>query len=281
MTRFSLVIVFIVLALTVSGQGKANKSGSASLPDHQKYSKLKAVLVVGPCETSTSGYILQAKEIGKYLRSKGVQVTELYDPKATWKEVTKACNGANILFYSGHGSTLGPNGSAGGLCLTKGLVSTESVSKEIKLHKDALVLFQSVCGGAGSSASDDSDIGTKVAFERVRDYARPFIEMGAGGYYADNFYGSTLKFIKKFFAGESVQTIYTAAATGFSKPEAIADYEYAKGFKMSVASNYTPGTATRTSIRNGVSKTEEVPSIRSYDIAFVADPEFTVKRLLQ
>ncbi|MBK6834273.1 MAG: hypothetical protein IPG89_08380 [Bacteroidetes bacterium] len=148
---------------------------------------IKAVVVVGPVEESTKSFITEKKELVLFLRSIGVQVTEFYHPNAKWNDIVEASKGANIFIYSGHGSTMGENGGAGGLCVTDGLYSAESITNEIKLAKNALVLFNHVCGGAGSSADDTKDIGKEEAMKRVGDYAKPFIINNAAAYYANNY----------------------------------------------------------------------------------------------
>ena len=87
------------------------------------------------------------KRIEKFLNNKGVQVITFYGKAAKWSDIVKKGQGANMLIYSGHGTTSGKNDSFGGLCLDK-IVSVSTIQKEIKLAKNSMVLFQSVCGGA-------------------------------------------------------------------------------------------------------------------------------------
>lgn len=49
-----------------------------------------------------------------------------------------------------------------------------------------MVIFKSVCGGAGFSADDRIDIGTDEAKKRVCSYASPFFKIGSAAYYANN-----------------------------------------------------------------------------------------------
>ena len=70
------------------------------------------------------------------------------------------------------------------------------------LRRLLLLLFQSVCRGAGSSAGDSDDIGIKKAEARVSDYAEPFLKIGAQVYYANNWQNGCLSFLENMFDGK-------------------------------------------------------------------------------
>ena len=240
-------------------------------------SRIKAVLVVGPAEGTTKETIEQIHEIALYLRKLGVKVTELYEPAATWRSVVIASAGAHIFLYSGHGTSLGEIGTTGGFYLSGGdFISAATISKELKLHKNALVIFKSVCMGAGSSASDNSDIGIKVAIQRVSDYAYSFIKHGAGGYYANNYNNSIVPFLEAFFNRKSLKDAYKTTTGAFCRIEKTEVYMYKPDCRVSVASSEGSGYATRTSVINGVKKVEKVPSFKEYEIAYVGNPSFSV-----
>ena len=100
-----------------------------------------------------------------------------------------------------------PDGKYGGLDLNKA-ISSEDIVNDLKLRSNAIIIFKSVCGGAGSSASDDGDIGIKKAIERVSDYSRPFLNIGASAYYANNFGEGCLSFLNDFFSFLSWETLF-------------------------------------------------------------------------
>jgi hypothetical protein len=68
---------------------------------------------------------------------------------AKWKDIVKESEGAHIFIYAGHGS-------ASVLCLTDvtSLGGSTIILAELKLHKNALVVFNHACESAGSSATD-------------------------------------------------------------------------------------------------------------------------------
>jgi hypothetical protein len=240
-------------------------------------SRLKAVLVVGPIEDATGEAIDRVKAIAGYLRSSGVNVTEFYDPDAKWTAILQASKGAHIFLYSGHGLYRGDKGKPGGFCLSKGEdIPSSSIIKDLKLHKNALILFHTVCLGAGSSAEDDKDIGIQVAIQRVSDYARPFIELGAAGYYANNVSGTIVPFLKEFFNKNNIKQIYEATVPKSNHIETIRKYSYNPKFEISIASSNPKGTTILTTYTNGVKKVAQVPSVKSYEMAFVGIPSFCV-----
>jgi hypothetical protein len=244
---------------------------------HDSLSHLKAVLVVGPIEELTGESIENMKQTASYLRSLGVKVVEVYDPDASWTNVVRAAQGAHIFLYSGHGTYLGEHERPGGFCLSNdAMISSNTIVKDLKLHKNALILFNSVCLGAGSSASDNSDIGVNKAIQRVSDYAQPFVKLGAAGYYANNYSNSMVPFLRAFFNKENIKQIYEETTSSLCHIETTQKYSYSPTFEVSVCSSTGSGFSTRTSYTNGVKKVEEVPMFKEYEIAFVGLPGFTV-----
>lgn len=247
---------------------------------NQELTSLKAVLIVGPQEDGTSEAIKKMDRIANFLKSKAVTVHTFYDSKSVWSNIVTASNGAHFFIYSGHGSTLGGGGKVGGLCLaSSNMISSEKMVAELKLAKNAMVLFSSVCGGAGSSADDTKDIGIEEASTRVTDYARPFFKTGAGAYYANNMSDGCLKFLRDFFDGKTIKECFTNSASTWSSIEKTAQSSIGTGLEISVASNNWGGTSTVTTYVNGVKSEKQVPSIKEYDIAYVAPPTFTIKTM--
>jgi hypothetical protein len=244
---------------------------------HDSLSRIKAILVVGPVEESTQRYIEKIKEIADFLRNLGVKVTEFYDQDANWTNIVTAAKDAHIFIYSGHGTNMGDQNKAGGFCLSKNaMVSSNSIFNDLKLHKNALVLFQSVCMGAGSSAGDNSDIGLQVALQRVSDYSHPFVRLGAAGYYANNYDQTIVPFLRAFFNKKNITEIYKAEASAYCHIETIQKYKYDSKFEIGIASSDRKGLSTRTTYTNGVKKVEQVPMFKEYEISFVGIPGFTV-----
>ena len=91
-------------------------------------------------------------------------------------------------------------------------VSAQQIVKELKFKKDAIVIYQSACGAAGSSADDQGDISLKMVEERIVETATPFLLAGAKAYHANNYFGGVLNFLENIFEGNTVNESYVNTA---------------------------------------------------------------------
>jgi len=238
-----------------------------------KFKMIKAVIIVGNDATE---FIYEQRQVASYLKTLGIAVVELYTPNCKWEDVKKASNGAHILIYAGHGITIGKEKEKQGtLYLNEGIIEGEQLVNGLKLNKNALVLFNHACSSAGSSAADDYDIGIEEATRRVEDYAKPFIKLNAGCYYANNYYNYLIPMLTKFFSGVTIKDIYNNDASTWTKIENRKIYSFNKKYEVAIASQIC-GYVTQITTINGVSKTKQVNRGYSYDIAYVGIPEFTV-----
>jgi hypothetical protein len=238
--------------------------------------KIKAIFIVGPVEESTKEFIDEQKKNAKYLKDLGVQVFEFYHPNAKWKDIVKASQGANILVYAGHGGVAV-------FCVTGEIVEGEIIQRDLKLHKNAVVIFNHACESAGSSAVDTKDIGQTEAFRRVGDYAKPFIESDVSLYYANNYSDCLIPFFTSFFDRKTVKEIYNKQATKWNKIEAIKKYSYDPNYEISIASKKGSNEIRILTwhLNGKVSKVEKFKDCKSYEIAFVGKPNFTVVDLFK
>ncbi|MBK7129412.1 MAG: hypothetical protein IPM74_07135 [Crocinitomicaceae bacterium] len=241
------------------------------------YSNLQAILIVGHQEDGTQSAIEDMDEIASVFEEHKIGVHKFYDNEAVWSEIIKVSPECNFLVYSGHGSTLGIDGKTGGICVEPNSVSTATILKELRLKENSLVLFKSVCRGAGSSASDNDDIGIKVAKERVTGYAYPFFEIGAVGYYANNFGSGVYNFLKDFLAGKTLKEAYVNSTSPWTTIEFEEPFPKDSTKSYSIASTPGGGTSTRTTYTNGVKKVEKVPTPKEYEIAYVGNTTFSIK----
>jgi len=239
-------------------------------------SPLEAILIVGNTEESTGLSIKKMNQVALIFENQGIKVTKFYNRNTNWETIKTAAKTASFFVYSGHGSTMGVNGNTGGLCLNK-MISTEQILKELQLKKNAIVLFKSVCGGAGSSAVDSKDIGIEEATTRVTDYAQPFFTIGAACYYADNYDNGIDLFLKEFLSGKSVGECYE-----ITTKEAMVFHEIANPFildankQIAISSDKQEGTTTQYIFENGKTTCKKIPSFKNYDIAFVGNPNFSI-----
>ena len=241
--------------------------------------QLRAVIIVGDQQDGTINAIEDMENIHTFFKSKDVIVKTFYHPKTSWKDIISASKDASFFVYRGHGMSW-PDGKYGGLDLDEA-ISSEDIMNDLKLKANAIVIFKSVCGGAGSSASDDGDIGIKKALERVSDYSRPFLNIGASAYYADNFGNGCLSFLNDFFEGKTMKECFDNSIGWSVKLEIDQNYRYDRSKSIGVASCDWGGTVTKTSYINGVKSVREVPATKDYDIAYVANPIYSISTILK
>ncbi len=230
---------------------------------------LKAVLIVGPQEESTASSIRQIQQIDTFLRSQGIKVFTFYDEMATKENVLKALQGAHIIVYDGHGTMLGDSSKPGGFVLADQNISAADIRSRVRLGTNAVVLMQSVCMAAGSSAGDLADIGLKEAEFRVSAYAEPFIRAGAASYFAVNFIGDTYTFLTSYLKGRSPKDVFLGQAGAWSTLETLHPWDKQAGFEIGVAGNKSSGEFTLTSWVNGKKKEEKIPCFKEYNVAWV------------
>lgn len=235
-----------------------------------------AVLIVGT-NSDISSSVVALDKIGEFLESKGIKAYKFYDEKSDWEAIKKAAKNAHFFVYSGHGSNMGKNGT-GGLVI-KDMISNSEIENELVLKKNSVVLFQSVCRGAGSSAGDRGDIGIKKAEARVSDYAEPFLKIGAQVYYANNWQDGCLGFLENMFDGKPAEESFNNSVGWWSEVELKKNYVYDHNKKIGIASHEGSGTVTVTHTVNGVKTVEERPACKEYDIAYVGNPNFKLNQI--
>ena len=243
----------------------------------QSYKHLKALLIVGEQQDGTKSSMERMDDIATLFQSYGIAVYKFYDEDAEWTEITRVAPECSFLVYDGHGSTMGDGGKAGGLCINS-MVSAQDIRQNLKLRNNALVLFQSVCYGAGSSAGDDDDIGLQEAKNRVSEYADSFFDVGARGYYANNYTSGIYHFLNDFLGGENLKQAYLNSTNTWTDIEFQASCEKLTNSYFSIASSPDRGgVVTRTRYSNGVKSVEQIPDHKDYDIACVGLPDLDIK----
>ncbi|MBI3143508.1 MAG: hypothetical protein HYZ16_11840 [Bacteroidetes bacterium] len=244
-------------------------------PAHLVHNKRYALLVVGHQEDGTAKAMSEMDSIAKLFEKNGIGVFTFYDATATWEKIVKAAPKCHFFVYSGHGTRLGSDGSPGGLCITS-RISSSYIQENLRLKENALVLFKSVCMGAGSSAGDTADIGLTEAKNRVAHYAQPFMAIGAAGYYANNYSGGVHGFIVDFLGGMTMgdafaQSVYASLSIELDEP-----YEFDKAKRICLSSSPGGNKYVLTTYANGKKTTKEGISPKGYDIAYVGNPNFSV-----
>lgn len=177
---------------------------------------LKAVLIVGNIDGDygswTVSEVNNMKLAEAVLRQNGVAVTAFYPPNNNWSAIKTAAQGAHFLLYRGHGVEWSSNPLVvGGFALSNGsngytFVSNDMIRNELRLAANAIVMLYG-CYTAGSYGGE-VNLTTEGAQNRVYQYADPFFDIGAGGYYA-NWWGDAFeKFLIYLFAGQTLGQAY-------------------------------------------------------------------------
>ena len=241
---------------------------------NKKLDQLKAILILGEGDDKQEE-ILYFNKIADLLDLNGWEVIKCYD-NITWEEVTLKGENANVLIYQGHGIYWKDDGY-GGFDL-KNNVSRSDVRLDLNLNPEALILFQSVCGGAGSSAGDNEDIGIAEAKKRIINFSEPFFFSGAGAYFAINTKNGVFDFLTEFLNGETIDSIFNNSLSVFYNKEINEIFKDDK--VISIASSDWGGefTRTHTEWNNGKKTTtiEVLPSFKKYNIAYISNPNFNI-----
>jgi hypothetical protein len=95
----------------------------------------------------------------------------------------------------------------GGFYLSGGAITSDDIRNDLALAPKAIVMLYG-CFTAGSSSSDTGDIGIVEARRRVAQYSDPFLDKGAGGYYANWFGNAFQMFVRYLFQGQTLGQAY-------------------------------------------------------------------------
>ena len=236
-------------------------------------SLINVVFVVGKLESDD--ILNRTLELAEYLKSTGVNVT-VYPPPTSWATIVEGSKNAHVFLYAGHG-----NGD--GLYLAEGQISSKMIKQDLKLQNNAIVLFNHVCFGAGSSASDKSKLSDQDATRRVEEYSKTFIEMGVGGYYANNTCGSMFSFFERFLSQNPLKEIVmNSRQTNYNVVVTENPYKYNSTYEILVTCNENrEGYSTITTYKNGVKSVTKRRTFPSYGLAYVGNPQLTIKDLLK
>ncbi len=237
-----------------------NLLAKAQVPTKAYFHSLKAVVVLGAFQYGDTMIINSAYRIKNYLKSRGIRTYFFDGEKTNWNTIKRYAYGANLFIYIGHGQNSAH--TSGGLVL-KQTVSREKLARELKLHRNALVIMEYVCYAAGSSSDDQFTITLDNALGRVTNYARPFFKAGAGAYFAVDKLDGAIYFLDKFFQGKDVESIFKSITFPFYKIEIIKPSAIDSTMHIGIASE---------NVDMGHVK-------KMYLIAFIAPKNFTYKDL--
>jgi flagellar hook assembly protein FlgD len=214
MLRALIIVAAIVaelLALSFTSFAPAARAASPATDPGPK----RAVIVVGPVESTTSSYIKDANDLAAALTADGIDVTKIYAPNATWKVVKDAAMDADFFAYLGHGNGwpspyapfqedskdgLGLDKSDGsmtvkyyGECFLIGGSPTttdpatgdplctpgKNYGSGIRLAPNAIVLLNHLCYSDGNGEPGMAIPNQNTAFQRVDNMASGWLAAGA------------------------------------------------------------------------------------------------------
>jgi hypothetical protein len=220
MKRASVILLLVLLALMAVGPlGPAPVAAASRAAP-------KVALIVGPAGAATDNYRRLADEAAAAAEKFTPNVVRVYSPDATWPAVKGALQGASIVVYLGHGNGwpsryrdqltpstqnglgLNPNAGAGD---THQYFGEDRIGKEIKLAKNAIVIFSHLCYASGNSEPGLPEGALEVGQERVDNYAAGFIRAGAAAVIAEAHMGPEY-YVRSILTGKaSVDRIWRNA----------------------------------------------------------------------
>lgn len=190
-----------------------------ALPEQTvRISGLKAVMLGGKVDSvdgpGTRSYRDYLKRVAAVLRSRGVQVTEIYSPTSKG-DIQKAVEGSHFIFYAGHGigSSDPPsyrgNVTPAGMLVVKDVWTGADDVASWKPAKGALVFFLGACFTAGNTGDDMGKIQDAEAKRRISVYSAPFFTSNHfGGYYATWSDHTAQNIVAHLFAGKTLGQAY-------------------------------------------------------------------------
>ncbi|MBI3394420.1 MAG: ankyrin repeat domain-containing protein [Spirochaetia bacterium] len=199
-----------------------------------KISGLKAVMlggnVDGPSGSTTRSYAQYLKNVASVLRSRGVQVTEIYAP-TSMDTIRNAVKGAHFIAYAGHGigDSNAPSYKAklspAGMLVVNEVWIGESDVRSWEPAPGAIVLYMGACFTAGNAGTDMGKVSEEEAKRRIAAYSKPFMDAKFSGYYAAWWDSPIQAVIAQAFAGKTLGEAYdlsggTQGVTKIRHPDA-------------------------------------------------------------
>ncbi len=192
--RLGRVIHLAVAALLVATAGSVAAPAPA-----RAATTLRAVVIVGPVGGSTTRYLERGERIADAAEARGMSVTRIFHPRATWETVVRSAQGANLLVYLGHGNGwpspygsyqkltkdgFGLNPYGGASAYTTKYYGEGPIAEHIRLAPNAVVLLNHLCYASGNGESGHGIPSQSVAIQRVDNFAAGFLRAGARGVFA-------------------------------------------------------------------------------------------------
>lgn len=193
--RSSLLAVGLALALVLTGALAAANPVRGAAP-----AALKAVFIVGPAGTQTSADLVDAEALAAQAETYGMDVRRVFFPHATWDNVMANIQGANLVYYAGHGygwpspytkvltearqNGVGLNTFDGSNTNTYTYYGATVLRENWVLAPNAIVFLNHDCYTAGNGEPGAAKPTWDVARQRVDNFASGFLAVGARAVFA-------------------------------------------------------------------------------------------------
>jgi len=193
--RGVLIAVGLTFALLVSSAVVAAAPVHAAAP-----AALKAVFIVGPAGALNSANLADAESLAVLAESNGMDVRRVFHPNATWANVMANIQGANLVYYAGHGygwpspytgkltearqNGVGLNTVAGGGADVYTYYGADVIRANWVLAPNALVFLNHLCYSAGNGEPGMATPSWDIARQRVDNFAAGFLDVGARAVFA-------------------------------------------------------------------------------------------------
>ncbi len=181
----------------------------------------KVVIIVGPTGALTDGYRSTANQIANAAEDAGANVVKVYSPRATWKRVQEAVEGANVIVYLGHGNGwpspysatentdrvngwglnrttrngdsdnwsttmvyCGEKALLGTLTRSDGAAQRQYCSGRLNPAPGFVMIYHRACYAPGAGEPWMSPSTETQARQRATNYSYPVLAMGGGAFFA-------------------------------------------------------------------------------------------------
>jgi flagellar hook assembly protein FlgD len=218
-SRTALIAVGLALALVVGGAATAVQTVRAG-----EAAALKAVFIVGPAGPQTAGDLEDAEELAQLAESYGMDVRRVFHPHATWEAVMANIQGANLVYYTGHGygwpspytkemtesrqNGIGINSYDGSGLNEYKYYGANPIRNNWVLAPNAIVFLNHGCYTAGNGEPGMPIPSWDVARQRVDNFANGFLAAGAEAVFAYP-YGSFNRTLTELLSSDlSVEDIF-------------------------------------------------------------------------
>jgi flagellar hook assembly protein FlgD len=161
---------------------------------------LKAVFIVGPTNSLTDMNLRDAEQMAVEAEAWGMDVRRVFWPNATWENVLANIQGANLVYYAGHGygwpspytskmtesrqNGMGLNTFAGSSKSNYTYYGASLIKQYITLAPNAIVFLNHLCYSAGNAEEGMAIPTWDVARQRVDNMANGWLAVGAKAVFA-------------------------------------------------------------------------------------------------